>query len=231
MSFGHEAADRPCPSLARCAVLVAGPDAARLRDPRRRLPAAAPDAGRRPARRPGSRSAPRNDAEAYYVRHLLANGFGAELLRTYAMTKRFAARDRRLSRPGDDDRAGPARQRPSATGPPRADRLVDDEDRRRRPDHLDRRQPGARRAQQHGRSGVGFGGAIVDVIAPETGAAYARSAPLREGYAGVPAGGRRRSGGRRAPPTIATSCAGSASSRTCAPTTPCWPTARRSRRG
>jgi hypothetical protein len=36
--------------------------------------------------------APRNDAEAYYVRHLLANGFGAELLRTYAMTKRFVAR-------------------------------------------------------------------------------------------------------------------------------------------
>src|SRR3982750_598111 len=32
------------------------------------------------------------DAEAYYVRHLLANGFGAELLRTYAMTKRFAAK-------------------------------------------------------------------------------------------------------------------------------------------
>src|SRR5215467_8135451 len=33
-----------------------------------------------------------HDAEAYYVRHLLASGFGAELLRTYAMTKRFAAR-------------------------------------------------------------------------------------------------------------------------------------------
>jgi hypothetical protein len=32
-----------------------------------------------------------NDAEAYYLRHLLASGFGAELLRTYAMTKRFAA--------------------------------------------------------------------------------------------------------------------------------------------
>lgn len=31
------------------------------------------------------------DAEAYYLRHLLASGFGAELLRTYAMTKRFAA--------------------------------------------------------------------------------------------------------------------------------------------
>ena len=35
--------------------------------------------------------AARNDGEASYVRHLLANGFGAELLRTYAMTKRFAA--------------------------------------------------------------------------------------------------------------------------------------------
>jgi hypothetical protein len=32
------------------------------------------------------------DAEAYYLRHLLASGFGAELLRTYAMAKRFAAR-------------------------------------------------------------------------------------------------------------------------------------------
>ena len=36
-------------------------------------------------------TAPPNDAEAYYVRHLLASGFGAELMRTYAMTKRFAA--------------------------------------------------------------------------------------------------------------------------------------------
>jgi hypothetical protein len=33
-----------------------------------------------------------NDSEALYLRQLLANGFGAELLRTYAMTKRFAAR-------------------------------------------------------------------------------------------------------------------------------------------
>lgn len=33
-----------------------------------------------------------NDGEALYVRQLLANGFGAELLRTYAMTKRFAAK-------------------------------------------------------------------------------------------------------------------------------------------
>src|SRR4029077_14929360 len=46
---------------------------------------------------PDTRAAPRlapaarNDGEASYVRHLLANGFGAELLRTYAMTKRFAA--------------------------------------------------------------------------------------------------------------------------------------------
>lgn len=34
----------------------------------------------------------RNDSEALYVRQMLASGFGAELLRTYAMTKRFAAR-------------------------------------------------------------------------------------------------------------------------------------------
>jgi hypothetical protein len=36
--------------------------------------------------------AKRTDGEALYVRQLLANGFGAELMRTYAMTKRFAAR-------------------------------------------------------------------------------------------------------------------------------------------
>jgi hypothetical protein len=39
----------------------------------------------------GFELASRSDAEAYYVRRLLANGFGAELLRTYAMAKRFAA--------------------------------------------------------------------------------------------------------------------------------------------
>ena len=114
-----------------------------------------------------------SDAEAYYVRHLLANGFGAELLRTYAMTKRFAAHTTGLSRDADDDRAGPPRR-------------VDDDTCRRRvqigwwrttidgdaPDHLDRRQPGAR----HDRSTMadlvsGLGGAIVDVVAPETAAA------------------------------------------------------------
>src|SRR6478609_8825824 len=36
--------------------------------------------------------APPNDADAWYLHHLLADGFGAELLRTYAMSKRFAAR-------------------------------------------------------------------------------------------------------------------------------------------
>jgi hypothetical protein len=36
--------------------------------------------------------APANDADAWYLHHLLADGFGAELLRTYAMSKRFAAR-------------------------------------------------------------------------------------------------------------------------------------------
>ncbi len=40
----------------------------------------------------GFELASRTDAEAYYVRRLLANGFGAELLRTYAMAKRFAGR-------------------------------------------------------------------------------------------------------------------------------------------
>jgi hypothetical protein len=36
--------------------------------------------------------AARNDSEALYVREQLSSGFGAELLRTYAMTRRFAAR-------------------------------------------------------------------------------------------------------------------------------------------
>lgn len=52
---------------------------------------------RRPTAKDGAPAATlelasRNDADAYYLRHLLASGFGAELLRTYAMTKRFAAR-------------------------------------------------------------------------------------------------------------------------------------------
>jgi hypothetical protein len=132
--------------------------------------------------------ASRQDPEGYYVRHLLANGFGAELMRTYAMTKRFAARtagyrDREttiaLGRPDtpDSDPAGaPGRARRVQFGWWRtsidADApiiWIDDSPERR-----------ARSSMADVVSG--FGGAIVDVIAPETGAAHARSAPLRDGY-------------------------------------------------
>jgi len=49
--------------------------------------------GRQPTGKP-TRLVPAaaNDSEAFYVRQLLANGFGAEMLRTYAMTKRFVNR-------------------------------------------------------------------------------------------------------------------------------------------
>jgi len=131
--------------------------------------------------------AAKNDPEAYYLRHLLASGFGAELMRTYAMTKRFAAKtsgyhDREttiaLGRPDTaaDSAGAPTRPRRVRIGwwktTIAADApiiWIDDSPAR-----------GARSSMADLVSG--FGGAIVDVIAPETGAAYARSAPLRDGY-------------------------------------------------
>jgi hypothetical protein len=142
----------------------------------------------RDARKPAALAlASPGDAEAYYVRHLLASGFGAELLRTYAMTKRFAART-----------AG-YRETPTtiALGEPEA------------PADLPSDPPGPRRVQigwwrttidegtpviwiddsphRRDRSTMadlvsGVGAAIVDVVAPETAGAHSRSSPLREGY-------------------------------------------------
>jgi hypothetical protein len=132
--------------------------------------------------------AAKNDPEAHYLRHLLASGFGAELMRTYAMTKRFAARtsDYRdtettiaLGRPdtsGTGSAGAPARPRRVRIGWWKTTIAaeapivwIDD---------------GAARGPRSSMADLvaGLGGAIVDVIAPETGGAYARSAPLRAGY-------------------------------------------------
>jgi hypothetical protein len=127
-------------------------------------------------------AAPPNDAEAYYVRHLLANGFGAELMRTYAMTKRFAAQTAGYRARETTIALG----RPDAAARDRARRVqigwwttkidgdapiiwIDDS------------------PERAGRSSMadlvsGFGGAIVDVIAPDTGAPDAPAASLRDGY-------------------------------------------------
>jgi hypothetical protein len=122
----------------------------------------------------------RGDGEASYVRHLLANGFGAELLRTYAMTKRFAAFT-------SDYHQAPttfALGAPDATA--RARRIEIGWWHTNKP----AREPiiwiddsGARRQRSTMVDLVsGLGGAIVDVVAPETGGAYAQSSSLRAGY-------------------------------------------------
>jgi hypothetical protein len=123
------------------------------------------------------------DAEAYYVRHLLANGFGAELLRTYAMTKRFAARTSGYRDTPTTIALG-APDAPVEQAPPRQVQLgwwrttvdgnapiiwIDDSPTR-----------GDRSTMADLVSA--FGAAIVDVVAPETGGAGAPAAPLREGY-------------------------------------------------
>ncbi len=128
-------------------------------------------------------SASRTDAEAYYVRHLLASGFGAELMRTYAMTKRFAARTSGYRDTPTTIALG-VPDGPAERAQDRRVRLgwwrttidgdapiiwIDD-------------SPGRGERSTMADLVTAFGGAIVDVIAPETGGAYARSAPLREGY-------------------------------------------------
>jgi hypothetical protein len=127
--------------------------------------------------------AARNDGEASYVRHLLANGFGAELLRTYAMTKRFAAETSSyraapttIALGTPEDPAGAARPRDIRIGwwhttKPAAEPIVWIDD------------SGARRQRSTMVDLVaGFGDAIADVIAPETAGPYARSSALRAGY-------------------------------------------------
>jgi hypothetical protein len=125
------------------------------------------------------------DAEAYYVRHLLANGFGAELLRTYAMTKRFAARTAGRAETPTTIALGVS----DASETHVADRSVkigfwrttlaasapiiwidDSPTRRDRSTMAD--------LVSH------FGEAIVDVVAPEAEAGGVHGAALRRGYVG-----------------------------------------------
>src|SRR5262249_33533887 len=132
------------------------------------------------------RLAPRNDGEALYVRQLLSNGFGAELLRTYAMTKRFAAKTAGYRQtpttialgPYDINPADPAARRRVDIGWWRTTLAqnqpivwIDD-------------SPGSEDFATMSKLVSAFGDEIVDVIAPETGAAYddRPSSALRQGY-------------------------------------------------
>ena len=123
--------------------------------------------------------AARNDGEASYVRHLLANGFGAELLRTYAMTKRFAAETSSyraapttIALGTPEGPATPARPRAVQIGwwrtaKPAGEPIIwidDSGPRRQRSTMVDLVS--------------GFGAAIADVVAPESGEPSA----LRAGY-------------------------------------------------
>jgi hypothetical protein len=143
----------------------------------------------RRAKASSAREAPRlelasaNDAEAYYVRHLLASGFGAELLRTYAMSKRFAADTAGRAHTPTTIALGPS----DASEPHAPDRAVkigwwrttiagdariiwidDSPERRDRSTMADLVS--------------GLGEAIVDTVAPETERAGFATAALRAGY-------------------------------------------------
>jgi hypothetical protein len=130
--------------------------------------------------------AARNDGEALYVRQLLANGFGAELLRTYAMTKRFAAKTAAYRDMPTTVVLGRHDGSPVDPRPPRQvdvgwwhTTLAEDQpviwidDRSERNESITMAQLVAE-----------FGDGIVDVVAPETGQVYgdAPSSALRRGY-------------------------------------------------
>jgi hypothetical protein len=127
--------------------------------------------------------AARNDSEAYYMRHLLSSGFGAELLRTYAMTKRFASRTwgysdtTTLIALGAPDLAPPGAPRQVKAGFWTTTLAADEP-----LVWIDGNAP-LHRHSAMGELVSALGGAIVDVVAPETGLPYSRSRPLREGYA------------------------------------------------
>ena len=123
------------------------------------------------ASRPGWSWRRASDAEAYYVRHLLASGFGGELLRTYAMAKRFAAHTPgttetpttiALGAPDASEQHVPDRVASrSAGGAPRSPATrpiiwIDD-------------SPARRDRSTMADLVSGLGEAIVDVVAPETG--------------------------------------------------------------
>ena len=126
--------------------------------------------------------AARNDAEASYLRHLLANGFGAELLRTYAMTKRFAARTSAyhdapttfaIGEPERLDDSRRARQVDIGwwrTSKPADEPIVWIDDTCRG------------KCSMMAEVVVHLADAIMDVVAPESGLPHAESSELREGY-------------------------------------------------
>ena len=126
------------------------------------------------------------DAEAYYVRRLLANGFGAELLRTYAMTKRFAARTTsRHATPTTIALGQPAASSdPARDGHDRQIRLgwwrttLDD----RTPIIWIDDSPGRRDRSTMVDLVAGFGAAIVDVIDPDGDSPASDATALRLGY-------------------------------------------------
>jgi hypothetical protein len=132
------------------------------------------------------RLAGRNDGEALYVRQLLSNGFGAELLRTYAMTKRFAAKTAGYHQTPTTVALGPYGINPAD---PAARRQVDIRWWRTT---MARDQRIIWIDDSSGREDFAtmtklvsaFGDEIVDVIAPETGAVYddRPSSALRWGY-------------------------------------------------
>ncbi|HXU00795.1 MAG TPA: hypothetical protein VN903_07380, partial [Polyangia bacterium] len=141
---------------------------------------------RRPTDKP-TRFVPaaRNDSEAFYVRQLLANGFGAEMLRTYAMTKRFTARTTGAAITpttivlghADTPALEPERRRQVEIGWWKTTLAKD------QPLIWINDDPRDRTRHTMGNLVVGLGDGILETIAPETGSdGDARSNALRAGY-------------------------------------------------
>ncbi len=128
------------------------------------------------------RFASRADPEAAQVRRLLADGFGAELLRTHAMTKRFVSRTAR------NENAGAPTVVALGVSDVHVDRCryVGYRDRVIKTTWLEQRVPADAPmvwAEADPWPGLvrGLGGAIVDLIAPDDLSA-AGCSPLRDGY-------------------------------------------------
>jgi len=130
----------------------------------------------------------RTDGEALYVRQLLSGGFGAELLRTYAMTKRFASRTAGYHETPTTIVLGPYDLPLNHPGPKREVQIGWWRT------TMARDQPTIWIDDTHQFDDAGtmtrlvtdFADEILDVVAPETGSAYgdAPSSALRWGYAG-----------------------------------------------
>ena len=178
---------------------------------------------------PDTRAAPRlapaarNDGEASYVRHLLANGFGAELLRTYAMTKRFAAETSSYRARDDDDRARRARRCRRAR-PARARSQIGWWPRRSRPPSRSSGSTTAGRAGSAARMVdlvSGFGGAIADVDRARDRRALRAVVGAARRLHRVPPGRRGRMAAAARHRRSRRPAAAARRSRTFAPTTPC----------